>query len=441
MERFFKLKENGTNVRTEIIAGVTTFFTMAYIIFVNPQILSTTGMDSSSVLVATCIASAVGTLLMGLLANYPFALAPGMGLNAFFTYTVCGLWNYTWQAALAAVFISGIVFIIITVSGLREAVIRAIPRDLKYAISGGIGMFIALIGFLNAGIVTAGDGLLSLGDITSPGVLLAIIGIAIISVLMVYKVKGALLIGIIATTLLGFVMGVTKVPETLTMGNISLSSTFMKMDFGALIDSSNVFNSIMSIVTVILAFTLVDMFDTIGTLIGTGSKANMLDKDGNLPRGKQALMADSIATVTGSMLGTSTVTTYVESSAGISEGGRTGLTAVVVAILFLASIVLAPVAGIIPSQATAPALIIVGVLMMSSLKNIEWDNFEVALPSFMVLVLMPFAYSISDGIAAGFIFYTLLKLFKGKGKEVHPIMYVFTVLFIVRYILISAVIL
>jgi AGZA family xanthine/uracil permease-like MFS transporter len=467
MEKLFKLKENNTTVRTEIIAGLTTFFTMAYIIFVNPSLLSQTGMDFNSVLLATCISAAIGTLLTAFMSNYPFAQAPGMGLNAFFVFTVIFAMGYTWQQGLAAVFISGIVFIVITLTGLRTAIVDAIPNSLKHAISAGIGLFIAFIGFSNAQIIrvnqgpildiiygtkefdpdamaeavsNAGAQVLEFGHFNDPGVLLAIIGLVITGLLMVKKVKGSLFIGIIATTVIGYFMGVTQLPEQITLNGLSLEPTFMKMDFAGLLnikEGATLLGTVISVFTVIIAFTLVDMFDTIGTLIGTASKGGFLDKDGRLPRANKALLADAIATSVGATLGTSTVTTYIESGAGISEGGKTGLTSLVVGILFILAIFLAPIAGIIPSQATAPALIIVGVLMMGSLKNINFNDFEEALPAFLTMALMPFSYSIANGIAAGFIFYPLVKLVRGKGKEVSPILYVLAVLFILRYALLT----
>lgn len=465
LSSYFKLEENGTDVKTEVIAGITTFFTMAYIIFVNPDILSQTGMDFNSVMVATCIAGAIGSILTGLMSNYPFAQAPGMGLNAFFTFSVVFGLGYTWEQALAAVFISGVVFIFITLSGVRQTVVESIPLFLKNAISAGIGLFIAFIGFSNAGIIavnqgpiidiingaetldkgamidavnSAGPQVLEFGNFASPAVLLAVIGLIITSILMIRNVKGALFIGIILTTIIGIPMGVTNLNIDFSMSDITLKHTFMKMDFkGLLSTGGGFFTSLVSVVTVILSFFIVDMFDTMGTLIGTANKAGFLDEEGNLPRGNEAMMADAIATCAGAALGTSTVTTFVESSAGVSEGGRTGLTAVVVGILFFLAIFLAPIAGIIPSAATAPALIIVGVLMMGSVKNIDFENLEEAIPAFFTMALMPFSYSIANGIAAGFIFYSVIKIVKGKGKEVHPVMYVFVGLFILRFVLLT----
>lgn len=441
MERFFKLKEHGTTVKTEIIAGLTTFFAMAYIIFVNPSYLSQAGMDYTSVLVATCVSAAIGCFLTAFLANVPFAQAPGMGLNAFFTFSVCSSMHYTWQQALTIVFISGILFLIIAVSPVRSKIISSIPAPLKAAISAGIGLFICFIGLLNADIVkltgdTIVDGVVvgtdfsDLGAILTSGPALALIGVLITGVLMAWKVKGAMFLGIIATTLIGIPMGLTHAPASLTENAITLAPTLFKFDFGGLFS-----HGVLPVVTAIVTFAMCDCFDTVGTLIGTASNAGMLDKDGNLPHGDKALVADACATVVGACLGTSTVTTFVESSTGISEGGRTGLTSVVVGILFLLSVVFAPIAGIIPTQATAPALIIVGMLMIGNVAKIDWSDIEVALPCFLTIIMMPFAYSISDGIGFGFISYCVLKIFRGKFKEVPVLMYVLSALFILMYAL------
>lgn len=441
MERFFKFKEHGTTVKTEIIAGLTTFFAMAYIIFVNPSYLSQAGMDYTSVLVATCVSAAIGCFLTAFLANVPFAQAPGMGLNAFFTFSVCFGMGYTWQQALTIVMISGVLFLAIAVSPIRSKIISSIPAPLKAAISAGIGLFICFIGLLNADIVkltgdTIVDGVVvgtdfsDLGAILTSGPALALIGVLITGVLMAWKVKGAMFIGIIATTLIGIPMGLTHAPASLTENAITLAPTLFKFDFGGLFS-----HGVLPVVTAIVTFAMCDCFDTVGTLIGTASNAGMLDKDGNLPHGDKALVADACATVVGACLGTSTVTTFVESSTGISEGGRTGLTSVVVGILFLLSVVFAPIAGIIPTQATAPALIIVGMLMIGNVAKIDWSDIEVALPCFLTIIMMPFAYSISDGIGFGFISYCVLKIFRGKFKEVPVLMYVLSALFILMYAL------
>lgn len=430
LEKLFHLKEHNTTVRTEIIGGVTTFFAMAYIIFVNPNMLSATGMDFIAVLVATCVAAAVGCFLTAFLANVPFAQAPGMGLNAFFTYTVCLGMGYTWQQGLAIVFISGLLFLAISLSPIRSKIIESIPSCLKSAISAGIGLFIALIGLLNAGIVTANGNLLDLANITTGAPLLALIGVIITCALMAWKVKGAIFIGIIATTLIGFPMGITQLPQSAVESGITMAPTFFKFDFGGLLSLGA-----LPLITAIVTFTICDCFDTVGTLVGTAGNAGMLDKDGNLPTGDKALIADAVATCVGAACGTSTVTTFVESSTGISEGARTGLSSIVVGLLFLLSIIFAPIAGIIPSAATAPALIIVGMLMIGNVAKIDWSDVEVALPCFLTVAIIPFGYSISDGIGFGIISYTLLKLCRGKVKEVPLLMYILSVMFVVMYIL------
>jgi AGZA family xanthine/uracil permease-like MFS transporter len=464
VENFFKLSENKTTVRTEILAGITTFVTMAYIIFVNPAVLSSTGIDTGAVMVVTCLAAALGTVLIGLLANYPFAQAPGMGLNSFFAVTICGIMGYSWRAGLAAVFISGCIFIIITITGLRTAIINAIPMYMKRAISGGIGLFIAYIGIKNAGwlkfIIDPWNVTLTLPDGTvfanagavptftfvEPTAILALIGFAITGILLVKKVKGSLLLGIIITSALGCIaqfglgypMGIT-LPTSFGVSSIAPTFGQFIYGFGELFTTNQgVGVAIMSLITVLISLTMVDMFDTIGTLVGTAAKAGFLDKDGNLPRVNKALLADAIATSTGAVLGTSTVTTYVESTAGVSAGGRTGLTSVVTAILFVCAIVLSPILGLIPGAATAPILVLVGVMMLSAVKDIEWDNMEIAIPAFMTISCMAFAYSIADGLAAGFILHCVLKLFTGKAKEVSPILYVIAILFIIRFFLLMS---
>ncbi|ADL13566.1 NCS2 family permease [Acetohalobium arabaticum] len=430
LDRFFKLQENNTTVKTEIIAGLTTFMTMAYIIIVNPMILKDAGMPFEAVMAATVISAAAATLIMGLYANYPFGLAPGMGLNAFFAYTVVLGMGLSWQAALAAVFISGIIFIIITVTGIRTAIVNAIPLSLKRAVSAGIGLFIALIGLQNAGVVVSSEAtIITLAEnLLEPNTLLALIGLLIIGILMARKVKGSILIGIILTTLIGIPMGIVKIEEGFTPFDLKLSLE----TFGAFTEGfPELFD--FGMLNIILAFTFVDLFDTIGTLVGTSARAGMLDEDGKLPRVGKALMADSVGTTFGSMLGTSTVTTYVESTAGIMEGGRTGLTAVVVAVLFLASLIISPLVLLVPEAATAPALIIVGVLMMGAITDIDFEDFTEAFPAFMTIVMMPFAYSIAEGIAAGLIIYPVMKLISGRSDEVHPLVYVLALLFILRY--------
>lgn len=439
LEKLFKLKAHNTTVKTEIVAGVTTFFAMAYIIFVNPGFLSEAGMDFNAVMMATCLTAALGTLLTAFLANVPFAQAPGMGLNAFFTYTVCFGMGYTWQNALAIVLLSGMIFFFISISPLRSKIIEAIPASLKSAISAGIGLFIALIGMLNVGLVTANNNLLDLGNITAGPALVALIGLVITAILMAYKVKGALFLGIIITTIVGIPFGVTTFPESITFSGFStLAPVFGKVfteGFNGLLG-----HGVLALLTAIITFAICDCFDTVGTLIGTAKAAKMLDENGNLPTGDKALIADAVATMAGAVLGTSTVTTFVESSTGISEGGRTGLTSLTVGILFvLAAFFFGPIAGIIPSAATAPALIIVGVLMLGNAADINWKDIEVAVPCFLTIAIMPFAYAISDGIGFGFISYTLIKLARGKAKEVPVFLYVISALFIAQYVLTFAV--
>ena len=449
LEKFFKLKENGTNVRTEVVAGVTTFMTMAYILAVNPSILSASGMDAQAVLIATAIASFIGTLCMALLANYPFALAPGLGLNAYFAYTVCGSMGYSWQIALFAVFVEGLIFIVLSLTNVREAIFNAIPLQLKKGVSVGIGLFIAFIGLQNAGIVVNNDStLVSIVDFTADfhtsgiSALLAVIGIFIIAVLYVKKVKGAILIGIFATWILGIICQLTGLyVVTPDAGYYSLIPAWSSFNLGAI---SSVFGQCFKadfsslrafdFVAIVCAFLFVDIFDTLGTLIGCATKADMLDKEGKLPRIKEALLADAIATTAGAVLGTSTTTTFVESSAGVAEGGRTGLSSVVTGLLFLLAVFLSPIFITIPSFATAPALLFVGFLMISAVTAIDFNDFTEAVPAYLALIAMPLTYSISEGIAAGVISYVVINLISGKAKKITPLMYVLAVLFICKFI-------
>lgn len=411
LEKWFKLKENNTNVRTEVVAGVTTFMTMAYILAVNPSILSESGMDVNAVLMATALAAFIGTLAMALLANYPFALAPGLGLNAYFAYTVCGSMEYSWQIALLAVFIEGLIFIVLSVTNVREAIFNAIPIQLKRGVSVGIGLFIAFIGFQNAGIVVNSDSTLVTvinfrNDFHTAGIsaLLAIIGIFIIVILHVKKVKGAILIGIFATWILGIICQLTGLyTVTPDAGYYSLIPSFSSFSFSAIgLTFGQCFKAdfsaikIADFIVIILAFLFVDVFDTLGTLIGCANKANMLDKEGKLPRIKQALLADAVATSAGAVLGTSTTTTFVESSAGVAEGGRTGLSSVVTGFLFLLAIFLAPIFTTIPGFATAPALVFVGFLMITAVVQIDFEDLTEAIPAYLCLLAMPLLYSISD---------------------------------------------
>lgn len=459
MEKFFKLKENGTDVKTELMAGLTTFLTMAYILFVNPSILAAAGMDKNAVFAATIIAAAAGTLIMGLVANVPFAQAPGMGLNAFFTYTVVLGLGFTWEQALAMVFICGVINIIITTTKIRKMLIKAIPHSLQYAISGGIGLFIAFVGIKQAQFITftgeaanqiaSSEGssifnsvTLAMTDFKDPVALLALIGLVITLILMLINFKGAILVGILLTTVIGIFMGVTQVPDfsQINFGIPSLKPTFFKLDFAGLFSDPS---KIVLVFTTVFAFSLSDTFDTIGTFLGTGRKAGIFDdndeklfeSENNFSsKLERALFADATATSIGALLGTSNTTTYVESAAGIGQGGRTGLTSVTVAGLFLISLFLSPIMGMVPSAATAPALIVVGILMMESFKNIDWADFETAIPAFFIVTFMPFTGSISNGVAAGFITYCLTKVVKKEAKEVHPIMYIVSVLFLISFV-------
>ena len=428
MEKFFKLKENGTNVKSEIIAGITTFMTMAYILAVNPSILSATGMDKGAVFTATVVSSIVATLIMGLLANLPFALAPGMGLNAFFAYTVVLGMGYSWQTALTAVFIEGIIFLVLTIFNVREAIVNSIPLNMKRAISVGIGLFIAFIGLQNSKIIINNDAtLISLGDITSGSPLLAIIGLLITSLLLAYNVKGAILIGILLTTIIGIPMGITQLSPYASFAPPSLEPVAFKLDF------ANIFHPNMFIV--LFTFLFVDMFDTVGTLVGVCTKANMLTKGGEVPRCKQALFADAVGTIFGACMGTSTVTTYVESASGVAEGGKTGLTAVVVAILFTISLFLSHIFLSIPSAATAPALIIVGLFMMTPILEIDLTDYTEAIPSFVCIIFMPFAYSIAEGITFGILAFTLLKLLTGRTKEITLFTWILSALLLIKILM------
>ena len=430
-EKQFKLKEHGTDVKTEIMAGITIFMTMGYILAVNPGMLAETGMDQGGVFTATALAAAIACVMMAFMANYPFALASGMGLNAFFTYGVVFGMGHTWQFALTAVFLEGIIFIVLSFFNVREAIFNSIPMNLKKAVSVGIGLFIALIGFVNAGIVVADGGtIVSLGKLTDAAPLLAIIGLLITGFLLAKKVKGALFFGIIITTLIGLPMGVSYVPNGDFLGIFSMPPSLSEVAFK--FEWTNILTFDMLIV--IFSFLFVDIFDTIGTLIGVASKADMLDEDGQLPRVKQALLADAIGTTVGACLGTSTVTTYVESASGVAEGGRTGLTSLTTGIMFALALVLSPLFGMIPGAATAPALILVGLFMMSPIKEIDLDDFTEAIPAFLTIVMMPFAYSIAEGIVFGMVSYVVLKLLTGKKKDVSAVMFVIAALFIAKII-------
>lgn len=431
MENFFKLKEHNTDVKTEVLAGITTFMTMAYILAVNPLILSDAGMDPGGVFTATALSAVIATLIMALYAKHPFGLAPGMGLNAFFAYTiVLGPMGKSWQFALTAVLIEGIIFILLSAVNVREKIFESIPVSLKNAVSVGIGLFIAFIGLDGAGIIQAGDGtLLGLGDLTSGSAIVAIIGILLIGFLFAKNVKGALLIGIITSTLIGIPLGVTHLPAGFNIVSMPPSVSQVAFKFVS-------FEEILSIEMVVVVFTFlfVDIFDTVGTLAGVASKANLLDENGKLPRVGKALMADAVGTIAGACLGTSTVTTFVESASGVAEGGRTGLTALSTAVMFALALFFAPLFTIIPAAATAPALIVVGLFMMSPIKNINFDDFTEAIPAFLTIVMMPFAYSIAEGIVFGMVSYTILKAITGRSKEVSATMWILAVVFIARII-------
>lgn len=427
-EKIFRLKEKKTNVKTEIMAGITTFMTMSYILAVNPQILGDAGMDKGAVFTATIIASIIAILIMALYANLPFALAPGMGLNAFFTYTVVMTMGKSWEFALAAVFIEGIIFVFLTFFNVREAIFNAIPRSLKTAVSVGIGLFIALIGLLNSTVIVKNDVGLGLGNLVSKESFIFFIGLLIMAVLTARKTKGALLIGIIISTIIALFTGVSKLPESgIIQLPPSLSPIAFKLDF------SSIFS--LEMFSVVFAFLFVDLFDTIGTLTGVATKAKMLDENGQLPNAGRALFADSIGTTLGALLGTSTVTTFVESATGVAEGGRTGLTALSTGFCFFLSIFFYPLITIIPAQATAAALVMVGLFMIDSIVDINFGDFTESFPAFMTIIMMPFAYSIAEGIAFGMISYASVKLLTGKGKEVSPLVYVLALVFLLRYLL------
>lgn len=454
ISKFFKLKESNTSVRTEIVAGITTFMTMAYILFLNPNILASTGMDKNAVFFATAISAGFVTIAMGLVANFPIALAPGMGLNALFaTVALTGV-GMPWRVALGAVFISGLIFIVLTVTKIRQILVVAVPNSLKRAITVGIGLFITIIGLKISDIMAVSTSLIpptmetitktggraalqffewniGMGSFHNTSMVLALIGIVITSLMMARKIKGSLLIGIVITTLIGIPMGVTHVPEHLAFFSLPNLSNLAVGE----LDIMGALN--MGIWTVVFTFTFVELFDTFGTLVGTANKAGLIDKDGNSPKIGKAMLVDAVGVSFGALMGTSTVTAYVESAAGISEGGRTGLTAVTTGLLFLLALLISPIAGMIPDAATAPALIIVGVLMASSVLDIDFSDFTEGFPAFITFVLMPFTYSIANGIAGGIIFYTLLKVGTGKAKQVHWMMYLLFAIVVTRFIFLS----
>ena len=429
MEKFFKLKENNTDAKTEFIAGLTTFMTMAYILIVNPSILSAAGMDQGAVFTATALSAVIATLIMGLYAKLPFAQAPGMGLNAFFAYTIVIQMGYSFEFALTEVLLEGIIFILLTIFNVREAIVDSIPKGIKNAISVGIGLLIALIGLEGAGIVVHTDGgtIVSLGNIVSGSGLLAIIGLLITSVLIAKNVKGALFIGMIITAIIGIPMGITPIPSKIISMPPSIAPTFFKFDF----------HNIFSLDMVIALFTLLfmDMFDTIGTLVGVATKAKMLDKDGKVPNIKKALFSDAVGTTLGACLGTSTVSTFVESASGVAEGGRTGLTAVSTAFMFFLALFFAPLFAVITPAVTASALVLVGLFMIEPIKEIDLHDFTEAIPAFLTIIMMPFAYSISDGIVFGVISYIILKLFTGKRKEISLTTVILGLVFLLKFLI------
>jgi len=449
MEGFFKLKSHGTKVSTEVLAGITTFFTMAYIIAVNPSILSQAGMPWGAVFLATIIAAIIGTLVMGLFANVPYAQAPGMGLNAFFVFTVCFTLKFSWQQALSMVFLCGLINILITVTKVRKHIIRAIPKSLQNAISGGIGVFIAYIGLLNAGMINFAAGVPSIPALNQPTLWVFLIGVFLIIILSVMKVKGAILISIVATALIGIPFGVTKLGDTISFTE---AASQLPQTFGVIFTQEGLpslfsdLSRLPLVLMTIFAFSLTDTFDTIGTFIGTGRRSGIFSEEdekameesrGFSSKMDKALFADAMATSVGAIFGTSNTTTYVESASGIEAGGRTGLTSVVVALLFAASAFLASFVSAIPSAATAPALVMVGIMMLASFKEIEWTNLEEAVPAFFAGLFMALCYSISYGIAFGFLFYCIAKVFTGKYKEIHPILWVSTALFILNFVLLA----
>ena len=430
LEQFFKIKERHSTVRTEIIAGITTFMSMAYILMVNPSILASAGMDHGSVFAATAISAVISTILMGIWANIPVALAPGMGINVFFAYTVVIVSGHSWQLALTAVFIAGILFVLLSLTNFREAVFNCIPMNLKYAISSGIGLFIAFIGFQQAGIIVGNDAtLITMGNLATPGPLLTIIGLALISVLLIYKVKGTLLLSIIITAAIGVPMGITNL-ETLKAASLfnipNVAPTFWQFDFQNILT--------LDMLLIVFTFFLINLFNTMGTLVGVAAKANLLNEKGELPQAKPAFLVDAIGTCVGAIFGTSTVTAYVESSSGIAAGGRTGLTALVTAFFFFLALFFAPLFLVIPSQATAPALIMVGLFMISTVVKIDFEDYVTGIPAFLIIIGIPLTYSIAYGIGWGLISYVFLMIFAKKAKQLHPITYILALMFVWKFI-------
>jgi len=426
LDRFFGLRDQGTTIATEVRAGMVTFLTMSYILFVNPQILSGAGLPAEDVAVATALAAAVATLAMGLFANYPFALAPGMGLNAYFTFGVVGALGIPWQVALAAVFVEGLLFLALAATGIRAALLRAIPTSIKIATMSGIGLFLAIIGFVGAGLTVKHPAtLLTLGDMRSPALLLSLAGLLVMAALLAARVKGAILIGILGVTVICWLSGISAPPQQLFTVPHLPTETFLALDFSGLLTGK--------LLVVVLAFLFVDIFDTAGTLIGVGQLGGFVDDKGELPRANRAFVADAVGTMVGAAVGTSTVTSYVESATGVEEGGRTGLTSVVVGILFLLSLAFTPLFTAVPVVATAPALIVVGALMMKGARDLDWSQIDEAVPAFLTVAAMPFTYSIANGISLGIVSYVLIKMLRGRFREVHPVMYILAFLLILFY--------
>lgn len=430
IERYFRFKELGTDLRTELLAGVTTFLTMAYIVFVNPSILQDAGVPAAGAMAATCISAALGSLMMGLFAKYPIALAPGMGLNAYFTYTVVQGMGVPWQVALGAVFLSGVAFVALTAFGIRQLILSALPQELYASIAAGIGLFIAFVGLRNAGIIVTNPSTsVALGDLTQPPTLLALFGLLLIGVLMARRVRAAMLIGILATAVVGAAVGLVRwQPQPFSW--TAATSAALQLDIRGALE--------IGLIEIVFVFLFVDLFDNIGTLIGVAKKARLIDDSGEIPRVGRIMLTDATATITGSLTGTSTVVSYIESAAGVVAGGRSGLTAVVVGVLFVFALFLAPVVGFIPSAATAPALIIVGSLMATTIAEVRWDDYTVALPAFLTMVTIPLSFSIANGIAFGFIAYTALKVFAGEYRRVSWLVYVLTALFVLRFAYLGA---
>lgn len=427
--RVFHLDEHGTTIRRELIGALTSFFAIAYIIFVTPDYLSKTGMDYTAVLIASCVAAAAGCFLSAIF-GFPFILTPGVGLNAFFTYTLCLTMGYTWQQGLAVVFISGLLYLLISITPLRGMMISCIPPSMKNAISAGLGLFISLIGLFNSGLVVAENGGMMLGPVTAPNVFLAVIGMLITGVLMSWKVKGAMLIGIIATTLIGIPMGVTQIPEHITLSGISMTPVLLQIDFGGILSLG-----ILPLISAVVTFTMCLCFDTLGDIICIAGAGNMLEEDGSIGKNSRVMVLNAVGTCCSCILGGPALIPPVEGSTGIAEGARTGLHSMAVGILFLLSILIAPIAGLIPSAATAPSLILIGMLMIGNAANIYWHNLEIALPCFLTMIMIPFTYSVADGIGVGFISYVGIHLITGRWKKVPPITYILAGMFVIMYLL------